>query len=114
MESTKQSIIVADDYFYEGNPVFEFLKRHKIRDRAALRQSLVDRGHADIPHHDSDAFDAILPAVLTQELIASDFSSHFEPMDSSPAIDVSSSFDSGGGFDPGGGFSGGGGADGNW
>ncbi len=94
--------------------MFEFLKRHKIKNRAALRQSLLDRGIADIPHHESDAFDAILPVILTQEMIASDFSSHFEPMDSGPVVDMSSSFDSGGGFDPGGGFSGGGGADGNW
>ena len=90
--------------------MFEFLKRHRIKDRAALRQSLLDKGHSQIPHHDSTEFDDILSTVLTQDLVTTDLSSHFEPMpeapDTSPSIDTS--------FDPGGGESGGGGADGSW
>ena len=93
--------------------MFEFLRRHKIKDRAALRRSLLDRGHEGIPHHDSAEFDSVLSTVLTQDMVASDLSSHFEPVETA-SIDNSSSFDSGAGFDGGGGVSGGGGADGSW
>jgi len=94
--------------------MFEFLKGHKIKDRAALRRSLLDRGHSGIPHHDTAEFDSMLPAILTQELVTSDLASHFEPVADTSSFDSSSSFDSGTGFDGGDGISGGGGSDGSW
>ena len=94
--------------------MFDFLKRHKIKDRAALRSSLLDRGHTGIPHHDSAEFDSVLSTIITQEMLSSDLSSHFEPIVDTPSFDTSSSIDPGGGFDSGGGMSGGGGADGSW
>ena len=59
--------------------MFEFLKHHRIKDRAALRRSLLDRGHTGIPHHDSAEFDSVLSTIITQEMLSSDLSSHFEP-----------------------------------
>ena len=94
--------------------MFEFLKHHRIKDRAALRRSLLDRGHTGIPHHDSAEFDSVLSTIITQEMLSSDLSSHFEPSIDAPSVDSSSSFDTGGEFDGGGGMSGGGGADGSW
>jgi len=55
--------------------MFEFLKRHKIKDRAELRKSLIDRGHKGIPHHDSAEFDSVLSTIITQEMLSSDLSS---------------------------------------
>ena len=93
--------------------MFEFLKRHRIKDRAALRRSLLDQGHQKLPHHDSMEFDSILPSILTEKMLSSDLSAHFEPVPDSSPTDTSS-VDSGSSFDGGGGLSGGGGADGNW
>ncbi len=102
----RENCLERDDA--EGETMFEFLKRHKIKDRAALRRSLLDRGHTGIPHHDGAEFDSVLSTIITQEMLSTDLSSHFEPGTDS------SSFDPGSGFDGGGGMSGGGGADGDW
>lgn len=56
----------------------------------------------------------MLSTIITQEMLSSDLSSHFEPSVDVPSIDSSPSIDSGGGFDGGGGMSGGDGADGSW
>jgi hypothetical protein len=76
--------------------MFEFLKRHKIKNRAALRSSLLDRGHTEIPHHDSAEFDSVLAAIITEEMLSSDLSSHFEPSVDTPSFDTLSSIDPGG------------------
>jgi len=55
--------------------MFEFLKRHKIKDRAELRKSLSERGHKEIHHHDSAEVDSVLAVIITQEMLSSDLSS---------------------------------------
>jgi uncharacterized membrane protein YgcG len=95
--------------------VFDFLKRHKVKDKAALHASLVQRGY-EPPHHDEDdAFNTFLGTIMTEELL-SDMSPHFETpsVDPGPSFDASSAVDTGSSFDSGGGASGGGGADGAW
>jgi uncharacterized membrane protein YgcG len=92
----------------------EFLKRHKIKDRTELRNSLIERGQREILYRDCAEFDSVLSTIVTQEMLSPDLSSHVEPSIDVASVESSSSFDTGGGFDGGGGISGGDGADGSW
>lgn len=90
--------------------MLDFLRRHKIKNREALRKKLVQHHrYTYIPHHDDEEFDRTLPSLLTMEMLSSGgFDSHFEPITDSDPADNSPAFVGGGGD------SGGAGAVGSW